>query len=122
MTRYLIAREGTELIVPNYFEPGSLVWDEKPIIVVYQANWSDPESILGMATDLERSVTDITAEIEWTTPKGQFTKGNINKDFFLTVYCDNVEAADAGDGLNVVRHARIKGLFTTIGDPWEEKR
>lgn len=108
MARVEIAREGVKTITKNYLEEGALRWDDKPKVITLNANWSDPDAIIGTATDLRRERIDgvctITAEI------GDL---EVPKDFMLTIYCNRLHGIKSDDDIYLLDEAHIKALYAT---------
>lgn len=130
--RYRFAREG--ILTPigkHFFEPESIKWDsDRRIPVTWSNNFSDPEALMGYATDIQREDDGwLTAEIEWTE-KGRQVEDFVNKDFFLTVYLNHLEETDTSsqdDGQRTIHSGNLKGIFAAVGGahvtgPWEPEK
>lgn len=121
--RYRFAREGIQTKSGHFLEPEALVWEEKPILVVWGNDFSWPDNILGKATDLRREEDGwLTAEIEWTTEKGKQAEKLIDRDIFLTVYCNKILPDTWVEGpVRHVEKANLLSIFTTLEDTWVRK-
>lgn len=126
--RYRFAREGVLTVVNNhFFDPESIRWDSSKLIpVTWENNFSDPEALMGAASDLRREDDGwLTAEIEWNT-KGQQVADFINKDAWLTIHLNKLVETDETSqdgGLRTIHEGNLLTIFASMrdGDPWEEK-
>jgi hypothetical protein len=109
--RVVIAFEGKQTLKHQSLLPNALKWDEEPIPISVNADWSKPP--VGMATDIQRDDEGvITAEVdESIVPEG----------YSATIYCDKLVGTREqknGEDVYVVGSARIRALYFTTAVPW----
>lgn len=121
--RYRIAREGVHTILGTFFEENSIKWDDdKEYVVTWSNNFSNPEMVMGKATRLQYDEDGwITADIEWNE-NATTLAAMVNKDFFLTIYGNQVEETKGAKGTRLVHSVTLKAIYCAIdqNNPWDE--
>lgn len=125
--RYRFAREGVKTVGSiAFFSTESIKWDtNRAIIVNYENDFTDPDNIVGKATDLRREDDGwLTAEIEWNDG-GEAIKDDIDVSAWLTVNVANLfeteERTIENEEWLVINSCELRIIYATAGgDPWVE--
>lgn len=119
MSRHRFALEGVETPLKRTIEVDAIKILDDEIPVVWNADLSDLDKLMGAATDFQREDDGwISAEIDWNPDYQSLIDHDLAKSFFLTIWANEVESRKTG-GLEIVTSCRLRMIYATVGkSPW----